>query len=174
MIAGKQLHKAMETTIHVDVVNNDCSAWSQNRPRTVYLEADITLAMQAVVNEKINLSEVGQQFRQTSPARAEYVRPPTPKSVANCNSNFLFPLRLHWRPIDAPKATVPISLKSLKNEAGSDAVGNSTLDNISRLQMTEQAPNCSHKTSITVVPTLEARRTCTNSYLLHFGDDSGP
>jgi hypothetical protein len=60
----------MEAAIYVDVVNDDCSAGAQAFPSTVNFEANIALTVQAVVNEKINLPELGQYAREASPARA--------------------------------------------------------------------------------------------------------
>ncbi|OAE99953.1 hypothetical protein AYJ54_32250 [Bradyrhizobium centrolobii] len=68
MIDGKGLHEAKEATVHVDVVNDDRAAWPQNWPRMIEFKANVTLAVQTVMNEKVNLSKLRQQAGQASPA----------------------------------------------------------------------------------------------------------
>jgi hypothetical protein len=53
-LTGNTLRERPETPIGIDVVNNDRAVAPQIRPGSIELEADIPLAVQAVVNEKVN------------------------------------------------------------------------------------------------------------------------
>jgi hypothetical protein len=54
-MAGKGLRERMEAPVRIDVVDDRGAAWPQRSPSPVDLEANTALAMQAVMQEEINL-----------------------------------------------------------------------------------------------------------------------
>jgi hypothetical protein len=106
-----------ETPIGIDIVNNDCALLSQDRPGLLKLEADIALAVQAVMDEKVDLTELIKQSRKTAPARSLDVRPSIRMAGANGSADLLVPGPFQRRKIDAPKMAVTVPLQRLKNES---------------------------------------------------------
>ena len=58
----------MEAPIHVDIIDNDRAAGPQATHATIHLKANVTLTVQTVMNEKIDLAELRKYARQASPA----------------------------------------------------------------------------------------------------------
>jgi len=58
----------MEAPVHIDIIDDDRATGPQTSPRSVHLKANVSFAVQTVMNEKINLAESRKQARQTSPA----------------------------------------------------------------------------------------------------------
>jgi hypothetical protein len=68
-LVWKGLSKGLETPIDIDIVNHQGAICSHGCPCSIQLESYVAFAVQAVVNEEINLAQSGQQPREPSPAR---------------------------------------------------------------------------------------------------------
>ena len=64
----KGLREVVETPIGIDIINDDHTTGPKGRPSLVQLEAYIPLAMQAVMNEKVDMPKLRKQLRKVSPA----------------------------------------------------------------------------------------------------------
>src|SRR5579871_5968421 len=155
-LPGNGPGKRAKAPIGVHVVNDDGALRRQAWPGSIQLEPNVTLTMQAIVNEQVDLTQVGKQFRETAPARALDVCPSIRVAFAHSGSDLLAPRPLQGRKINAPKMAAPIPLKCLKNETGRDAVSDPGLDNVLRFQVTRQTPDGSHQSGIAIVPPLKA------------------
>ena len=58
VITRKGLREALETPVHIDIIDNYCAARSQGSPRPIHLKANVALTVEAVMNEKIDLAEL--------------------------------------------------------------------------------------------------------------------
>jgi hypothetical protein len=56
-MAGKGLCESPEAPIGIDVIDHDRTTRPQGCPSEINFEANVVLAMQAIVNEKINLAQ---------------------------------------------------------------------------------------------------------------------
>jgi hypothetical protein len=56
-MVGKGLCESPEAPIGIDVIDHDRTALPQDCPSEINFEANVVFAMQAIVNEKINLAK---------------------------------------------------------------------------------------------------------------------
>jgi hypothetical protein len=130
--------------------------------------------VQAIVNEKIDLAEAGEQPGKASPAGTLDVRPSIRKAVADCRTDLLPPGPLKRRKVNTPETAVSAPLKRLQNTARGDAVSDPGFDNLFRSQVTRKTPYRPHKPSIAVIPNLKALRSCPNPFRFQFVYHLGP
>jgi hypothetical protein len=60
-MTGKALSEALEAAVCVDVVDDNRATGAQNSPRPIHLKANVVFTVQAIMNEKIDLSELREQ-----------------------------------------------------------------------------------------------------------------
>lgn len=58
LMTGEGLREASEAPVHIDIIDNDRAARSQSSPCTIYLKANITFTVQAIMNKEIDLAEL--------------------------------------------------------------------------------------------------------------------
>src|SRR5689334_6240603 len=109
-----------------------------------------------------------------APARSPDVGPSICMALANSCADLFVPGPFQRRKIDAPEMAVAVPLERLENESRRDTVGHPGLDDLSRSQVTHQAPYGPRQCGIAVVPPLKALRA--RSYPLRFEltDHLGP
>src|SRR5579864_8669270 len=173
-MTGKGLCEGLKAPIRIDIINDDCAARFQRRPRSIQLKAYVAFTVHAVVNEEINLAELREHPGKASPARTLNVCPSVCVAAADCHTDLLSQIPFDGWKVDTPKMTASVSRKRLKNKARGDAVSDAGLDDTGRLQMTDQTPDCAHQSSITVIPRPEALRAKPDPFCLHFPYYFGP
>ena len=95
-------------------------------------------------------------------------------AVADCRADLLAPIPLEGRKVNTPEMTVSVPRKRLQNAARGDAVGDASLDNFFRPQVTSETPYRPHKPSIAIIPNLKALRTGLNPFRFQFSYYFGP
>jgi hypothetical protein len=173
-VTWKGIGEGVEAPVGINIIDDDSSARPQRFPRKVQLEAHVSLTVQTVVNKNINVVELRKQLWKTQSAGTSNVRPSIGVAVSNRNPDLLFPGAFNGRKINAPEMTVSVSRKRLQNKARGDAVGDTGLNNPGRRQVTNQAPNRPYKSSVAIVPGLEAFGTGLDPSLLQFAYDFRP
>jgi hypothetical protein len=68
LLTGKSMSEGPEAPVGIDVIHDECSVWSRGRPRPIQFKAYVAFTVKAVVNEKINLAQVGKQMGKATPA----------------------------------------------------------------------------------------------------------
>jgi hypothetical protein len=168
LFVGNSLSEGLEAPTSIDIINNECAVYCYDCPCLIQFETYIAFAVQAVVDEEINLAEVRKQLRKASSAR-------TFDNTTSVLKND--PLLRHqpgcaktYRPTEfnTPEMTVAILLKRLENAARSDAVSDAGLDNLLRPHVADQTPYRTHKCCIAIIPPLEVFRTGPNPFRFHF------
>jgi len=62
----KSILEIFESTICIDVINDNRTAYSSGCPRSINLKSNIVLAVKTVVNEKIDLAQPAQKLVEVS------------------------------------------------------------------------------------------------------------
>src|SRR5215831_19014075 len=114
--------------------------------------------MEAIVNEKVELTQLIKQSGKTAATRPLDVCPSIRVAFANGHSDLMTPGPLQRWKINAPKMTGPVPLKCFKDRARRDAVSYPRFDNLQRSQVANETPYGAHESSITIVPPLKALR----------------
>ena len=65
-VTRERFIERMEAPVYIDVVHDERSARPQFRPGPIHLEADVALAMQAVVDEEIDRLQFREELWQPS------------------------------------------------------------------------------------------------------------
>ena len=78
MMVRETLSETPEATIDVDIIDDDCSARPKERPSAINFESNVSFAMQTVMDEEIDPSELGEEIRQSLSARAADIGPAIP------------------------------------------------------------------------------------------------
>jgi len=109
--------------------------------------------MEAVVNEEIDLPELGEKLAQPTPARTLEILPAPPARFWNGSCRLASQFSLEDRgKIDAPERATAVSLERLEEEAGRNAPGDSRFDDLLGAEMPGDAPHCTCEPGVGVVP----------------------
>jgi hypothetical protein len=120
----------MKAVVGVDIVNDDCAARSQDRPRAVEFEAHVAFAVQTIVNEEVKLAELCKQSRKPPATGALDIRPSLPVTVTDRHPHLRAKRGIKGRDIDARKMAGSVSVQRFENKSRSHAVVNVVLDNV--------------------------------------------
>ena len=149
----------MEAPIRIDVVDNRGAAWPEGNPSPIEFEANIALAMHAVMKEEVNLTELAQQPRQVPSAGPSKVGPPITKTAFHRRTDLSLKLAIGRWEIDAPEMARAVALDRLQNEPRRKPVGHTRLDHLGGPQVAGQTPHGTDQPSIAVVPGTKTLRT---------------
>jgi hypothetical protein len=174
LLSREGTSERLEAAIGIDVIYNDCALRCHGRPSSIQFETYVAFTVQAVVNEKIDLSKLGKQLGKAPPARSRYVGPPIRIPIANGRADLLPPKPIHWRKVDAPQMTVSVSIQRFENAARGDAMRDAGLDDLLRPQMASETPDRSRESSIAVIPPLKTLRAGLNPFRLQLAIHPGP
>jgi hypothetical protein len=129
--------EGMEPAVQVGVIHDHDAAVVQSTPCMLQLEQDISLGVSAVVDEKVDLPELGQQTGQAAPARPMYVRPSIAQAFGYSAADLTVEPRIQWgRKVDAPEPAATVSRESFESKPGRNAASDPRLDDLRRPQMT--------------------------------------
>src|SRR6266849_2818877 len=151
-MTGKGLREGPEAPIRIDIINDDCAARFQRRPRSIQLKTYVAFTVQAVVNEKINLAKLRKQAGKPSPARTLNVCPSICITVADCHTDLLSPIPFYGWKVNTPEMTASVFRTRLMNKARGDAMRDAGLDTSLRLKMMKQTTDRPDQSSLTVIP----------------------
>jgi hypothetical protein len=97
--------------------------------------------VQAVLNEQIDLAQLGEQRGETAATRADDISPLVGESIVDSCTKPLAPELFNRRKINAPKMAASVSLQRFENAARCDSVRYAGLDNFLRLEVTRKTPD---------------------------------
>ena len=139
-MAGISPEEGTESGIGVDIIDDDRAARLQRGPRPIQLKTYIPLTMKAVVDEKIDGTELRQQWSEALATRSPNEGPPLAYGIHDRDANLILPRWLERRKIDAPETSGAIFLERLKDEARGHAMCDPGFDDFMRSQMANQTP----------------------------------
>src|SRR5271170_1613422 len=168
LLTPNGLRKRLKAPIGIDIIHDDRAVRRHDCPCSIQLETYVAFTVQAVVNEKINLAEAGEQLGKASPARTRDVCPSVRITIANGRADLLTPKPVYRRKVDTPQVTVSVSLQRLQNTARGDAMSHAGLDNLLRAQMTNETPDRPRQTGVAVIPPLKALWAGPNPFRFQF------
>ena len=173
-MSGKSLGEGLEAAVRVDVVNDKRATGSHRFPGAIQLETKVAFAVETIVNEEVNLSELSEQTGKAAAAGPANERPSIRAALADGDSDLLSPLSVERRQINAPEVTCSVPRQCFQNEARGDTMRDAGLDHFIRPKMPDETPYRTHESRIAVVPTLEAHRASLNPLSFYFLDHLGP
>src|SRR5262249_21161951 len=109
-VARTGLGGAPEAPAGVDVIDDDRPARAQGGPGPIHLEADVAFAVQAVVDEEVDLAEPREDAREAPPTRSADVGPASGASAIDRDADLVAPDVLERRMVDAPQMPGPVAL----------------------------------------------------------------
>src|SRR5512132_754955 len=147
-----QVNEAPKAEAMVNVIYHGHTTWWHGRPGRLQLEVQVACRVQAVVDEEMELLELGQQVWEPLTTCSMDIRPTVPQVLWDGDTDLAMQGRIDRREIDAPQMTAPIALQSLKNDSTRDPVSDASLDHSYRAPMGDDAPNGLGERSVAVVP----------------------
>ena len=130
LASRKGLGEGSETPIGVNIIDNNRSPRSQSRPSQIYLKTNIVFTMQAVMNEKIDLTKLGKYIGKATSARPSNIRPASRVSAANRQTDLAVPHMLQRRMVNAPQMARAVSFERFKDKPRRNTMSDTSLDNI--------------------------------------------
>jgi hypothetical protein len=126
LMTGESLSEGMEAPVCVDIIDHYRPTRSKVWPCAIQFKSHVALAMQAIVNEKVNLPEMSQQLGKAQSARTLNVRPPKCETLIDRDTYLLSPILFKRRQIDTPKMAFSVSFHRFKDEARGNAVSDAS------------------------------------------------